>query len=94
MTADSSCGKGSPCEDICHPTPRGPKCNCSIGYVLLSDGAKCGDIDECESHDACAQMCTNTRGSFVCSCDPGFQLRSDRVSCKAAGKLKHVFQRN
>jgi hypothetical protein len=62
--------------------------------VLLSDGAKCGDIDECENHDACAQVCNNTRGSFTCSCDPGFQLRSDRVSCKAVGKLKIFLQCN
>jgi hypothetical protein len=85
---DTSCGPGSPCKDICHPTPRGPICDCSEGFVLLDNGARCADIDECENDDACAQVCTNTRGSFSCSCDHGFKLRSDQISCKAIGKLR------
>lgn len=83
----TSCGRASPCKDLCYPTPRGPKCDCSVGYILKSDGLNCADIDECASHDVCAQVCNNTRGSFTCACDPGFHLRPDHVSCKAIGKL-------
>jgi len=87
LSTGTSCGILSPCKDICFPTPRGPKCDCSEGYILKNDGINCADIDECADNDVCAQVCNNTRGSFSCACDPGFQLRPDRVSCKAVGKL-------
>ena len=87
LSTETSCGRLSPCKDICYPTPRGPKCDCSEGYILKNDGISCADIDECADNDVCAQVCNNTRGSFSCACDPGFQLRPDRLSCKAVGKL-------
>nr|BAE93218.1 vitellogenin receptor [Rhyparobia maderae] len=84
---DSSCLGKDPCEDICLKTPRGPRCKCSHGFALLSDGSRCQDIDECDMQ-ACAQVCHNKPGSFSCACDPGFELRSDRISCKAVGRGK------
>nr|CAJ19121.1 vitellogenin receptor [Blattella germanica] len=83
----SSCKEGYPCQQVCMKTPRGPQCGCSKGFKLLNNGAKCQDINECESQ-VCAQVCHNTPGSFSCICDAGFELRSDRISCKAIGKAK------
>nr|BAC02725.2 vitellogenin receptor [Periplaneta americana] len=89
---DIACNAKSPCDQICQPTLAAQDATVHKGYVLSSDGAKCGDIDECEIGGACAQVCHNTRGSFSCSCHPGFQLRSDHVSCKALGEpMQFIF---
>lgn len=70
------------CQFICHPTPRGPKCLCPVGYYFDIDHMECTDRDECLD-EVCSQNCTNIPGSFVCSCHHGYAIRSDRHSCKA-----------
>ena len=55
---------------------------CPSGYVLASDGATCGDVDECATaNGGCAQTCTNTAGSYDCSCGTGYALDADLHGC-------------
>ncbi|XP_059473039.1 vitellogenin receptor isoform X2 [Neocloeon triangulifer] len=94
---ESSCKEGkNPCTQVCHSTPKGPRCSCLPGYALSGDGRTCLDINECETEpNTCSHYCRNTLGSFICSCASGYTLRSDRRSCKANGRnLDVVFVTN
>uniref|UniRef100_A0A670YLZ5 Fibulin 2 n=1 Tax=Pseudonaja textilis TaxID=8673 RepID=A0A670YLZ5_PSETE len=71
-----------PCKHICNMVKGEIVCSCSLGFVLLSDGVSCEDINECVSDThTCkrGEHCINTIGSFTClqqlSCQSGYELQ-------------------
>uniref|UniRef100_A0A8C6YE82 Fibulin-1 n=1 Tax=Naja naja TaxID=35670 RepID=A0A8C6YE82_NAJNA len=75
------CNNG-PCKHICNMVEGEIVCSCSLGFVLLSDGVSCEDINECVSDThTCkrGEHCINTIGSFMClqqlSCQSGYELK-------------------
>lgn len=60
-------------------------CSCRPGYKLLSDGATCEDIDECEKYELnkCNHFCVNLKGHYKCACAKGYGLQpGDPHTCK------------
>ncbi|XP_034293623.1 fibulin-2 [Pantherophis guttatus] len=76
------CKDNGPCKHICNMVEGEIVCSCSLGFVLLSDGVSCEDINECVSDThTCkrGEHCINTIGSFTClqqlSCQSGYEFR-------------------
>ncbi|RDD42220.1 Mucin-like protein, partial [Trichoplax sp. H2] len=85
--ADEPCFGNTTCVD--NPAPEsGYTCSgCPLGYY--ADGAKCSDINECDSGDhQCEQMCINEDGSYSCQCLPGYVLSDDNHNCLDINECK------
>ncbi|XP_068170745.1 fibulin-2 isoform X2 [Antennarius striatus] len=57
---------------------------CGRGYTSGPDGAKCVDVDECQtgSHRCgVGQICQNVPGSYRCDCQTGYQYDTLRKVC-------------
>ncbi|XP_007421864.2 fibulin-2 [Python bivittatus] len=76
------CKDNGPCKHICNTMEGKIVCSCSLGFVLMSDGVSCEDINECVSDThTCkrGEHCINTIGSFTCLqqliCQSGYELK-------------------
>lgn len=73
------------CSQLCHSSPTGYTCSCRPGFKLLTDGASCEDIDECEEYqlNKCNHFCVNLKGHYKCTCAEGYALQpGDPHTCK------------
>lgn len=58
-------------------------CKCRSGYLLMSDGNNCQDINEClDENGGCEQKCVNLKGSYECQCARGYEVAADKKSCE------------
>lgn len=73
------------CSQLCNSTRTGYTCSCRHGFKLLSDGASCEDINECEQYELnkCNHYCVNLKGHYKCNCAEGYKLQPGDVhTCK------------
>ncbi|KAI3369245.1 hypothetical protein L3Q82_007788 [Scortum barcoo] len=73
------CAENGPCSQQCTVVAGQAHCSCFPGFLLMTDGHMCEDIDECVLQtDNCGMgfLCENTVGSFLCNakhkCISGF----------------------
>ncbi|XP_078699810.1 uncharacterized protein LOC144926682 [Branchiostoma floridae x Branchiostoma belcheri] len=87
MCRDECATDSGGCDQICSDLLGSYNCSCRQGFVLMTDGHGCEDINECATdRGGCEQICTNFLGSYNCSCQQGFVLmEEDGHSCKVCG---------
>ncbi|KAI8496991.1 hypothetical protein Bbelb_256460 [Branchiostoma belcheri] len=87
MCRDECATDSGGCDQICSDLLGSYTCSCRQGFVLMTDGHGCEDINECATdRGGCEQICTNFLGSYNCSCQQGFVLmEEDGHSCKVCG---------
>ncbi|KAG1681877.1 putative vitellogenin receptor [Nymphon striatum] len=82
-SATSNC-KTATCGDKCMDTPSGPKCYCTLGYLLKDDGKTC-EARDVQTHKEASSA----------TCEKGFQLQDDkyRRGTKTASILTHILSK-